>query len=421
MKQTDSERAKKFLIVLIPIIYLIFAGVILFLIKANAISPLPPKAIPISFEETEFNEEMHSRVLASLQQAQNFTLNNLMEDDGFIPLYVTGSKDQTVSSQTNSEALSYGLCWTAIDKRKIQFDKELNFIENSMQHPQAGYLMWRLEENRKPIDDGGNIASDADLRTIKALIIAKEYWGDKRYQEKINELATSLESIAITKDNFLAPYGGVENDSTLWKTQNVWLPYADFQMFRYLANTRGSPWNAVYKNMKQAYLNAQLSSGIYQTELTENRIYATTLDGGNYSIHSFWMMVRASESEDKELQQSAQKALNFYKESFYQNNKIYTAYSEVGLPASTTDAPWVYALVGRAAIELGDYKFSEDMMKKLLEFQDRDPSSEYYGAFNEGSKEQPRATQFTIQESILTLQTYLNKHGSRSPDGKVTS
>ncbi len=420
MNRVNSERAKKIAIVLVPVLYLLFAGIIFSLIKANVIDPLPPKAIPILFEETEFNEEMHTNVQLSLQQAQDFTLQNLMEEDGFIPLYIK-DLNKMVSSQTNSEALSYGLYWTAIDKRKIQFDKELDFIENNMQHPQAKYLMWRLEENRTPIEDGSNIASDADLRAIKALLIAQEYWGDERYEDKIKELAISLESIAITTDGFLSPYGGVEDSGKVWKTQTVWLPYADFQIFRHLANTRGSPWNSVYKNMKEAYLGAQLPSGLYQTELTENRAYTTMLDGGNYSIHAFWMMVRAAESEDKELQQSALKALDFYKASFYKDNKIYTAYNEVGQPSSSTDAPWVYALVGRAAIELGDYKFSEDMMKKLLEFQNMDPNSEYYGAFNEGSKEQPVATQFTIQESILTLQDYLNKHGSRSPDGKVTS
>jgi hypothetical protein len=75
------------------------------------------------------------------------------------------------------------------------------------------------------------------------------------------------------------------------------------------------------------------------------------------------------------------------------------------------DAPWVYALVGRAAVALGDEEASKKFVDKLITFQVSDEKSKLYGALPEGKGEVSRVGQFTMQESILTLQAYVQKFG----------
>lgn len=63
--------------------------------------------------------------------------------------------------------------------------------------------------------------------------------------------------------------------------------------------------------------------------------------------------------------------------------------------------------MGRAAIALGDIEFADRMMGKLLEKQVTDEKSPLFGAFPEGHGENLRIGQFTMQESIITMQDYL--------------
>ena len=64
---------------------------------------------------------------------------------------------------------------------------------------------------------------------------------------------------------------------------------------------------------------------------------------------------------------------------------------------------------------LDDDEFAEQMMQKLVEHQVKDTTSPYAGAFIEGFGDDRRIGQFTMQESILTMQQFLKK----SPNAKT--
>ena len=103
----------------------------------------------------------------------------------------------------------------------------------------------------------------------------------------------------------------------------------------------------------------------------------------------------------------------FYKKKFAQDGELYSLYSSNGDALSPSDTPWAYALVGRAAIELGDKDFAEKMVNKMLDKQVMD-SSQLYGSFPEGIKNGVRVGQFTMQESILTLQQFIKNRDIES-------
>jgi mannose/cellobiose epimerase-like protein (N-acyl-D-glucosamine 2-epimerase family) len=294
--------------------------------------------------------------------------------------------------------------WTAEERNKENFDNALNFIEEKMLHPQEGYIMWRLEHDDTIVTDGANLASDADLRAISALIIAEQQWGDEKYSNRIDLLAQTLERMTITQNKLFAPYAGVSGNE-IWKTEEVWLSYTDFSVFRELANRRGQPWLSVYNNMKKEVLRSQIHNGLYNAGIDkEGKII--NLDVDQYSVNSLWVMVRSAESGDVDLRKSADKALLFYKNSYQRDGIIYTGYRSDGSPASDQDSPWVYALVGRAAVALGDEDFAADIMKELGKKQIKDQTSEYYGAFPESAEGGKRVGQFTMQESIITIQDF---------------
>lgn len=417
MSEVRLSSGKKLFIAGIILLYLVIAGSILFLVSGGVISKLPPEPVgPKLYESKENpNRDLASLVNVkeermNLETAKIFFNNNLVREDGHVNLYYVPNGNTAFYEgwdYTNSEAASYYLLWNAYDKNKQAFDLELEYIRNNMIEPDYGYLMWRLGPDSKASGNDRNIATDADLRMLGALMVADSQWKDERYKKMIDELTDSLEEVAITENGHFAPYGGVR-DGTLWKTEEVWLSYADFTVFRELADRRGQPWVNVYNNMKESVIMSQTTSGVYNTQIDANGNFHNTLDNGNYSINSLWVMVRAAESGDKDLRTSATKALSFYKDRYETDGKLYASYDINGNPATLDESTWVYALVGRAAIALGDEEFADKMVDRLVERQVNDPSSDLYGAFLEGPEDSLAASQFTIQESILTLQAYMN-------------
>jgi endo-1,4-beta-D-glucanase Y len=351
----------------------------------------------------------------SLLTAMQYVEEQLVLDNGFVILYQSSDPQSAVDghNQTNSEAVSYRLLWAARAGDKEVFDAQLDFIEEHMLHPTLGYMQWRLEADLKPHGDGINIATDADLRSIKALLIAERRWGDARYTRMIDTLASALERMAITDDGYFAPYAGPVGVNDVWRTQEVYLSYADFNVFRDLAQRRGQPWHIVYDNTKNAFLEAQIHNGLYNSYMNMRRQYGNGIDGGGYSINSMWMMVRAAESDDKELVRSARKSLGFYQKEFPRENALYGSYSSDGLPLEGYEDPWAYALVARAAIELGEEEFASELIDRLIAMQDVDPESPFFGSFPEGGSGDSRSGQFTVQESIITLQRYVQVVGGK--------
>lgn len=392
---------KIILLSLIIFSYALIAVAIKLLTFYGYIETLPP--MPHSNEN--FSQKNLDKVILKLQNAQDFFNNNFVNNNKHIDLYYIPNSSRIHlknTGETNSEAVSYYLLWNAQSRYKSDFDEALDYLRNYM-ITSNGYLRWRLEGDEIAINDGSNIASDADLRAIKAILIAERQWKDKKYTELLDKMINGLEQMSIS-NNYFVPYAGIHNN-TIWKADDVWLSYSDFEAFRILSIRKGEPWIKVYNNMKKAVISSQTPSGLYNSHLSGNNVYSNFLEK-KYSINSMWVMVRAAESGDLELQDSARKSLDFYKARYIESKKLYTGYEPDGT-STNEESPWVYALVGRAAIALGDKEFADILIDKLLESQINDKSSLLYGAIPEGSKEDPVVTQFTMQESILTLQAYI--------------
>lgn len=405
--KTFWPKGKLLLLVSIIVFYLALGLSFKFLVSLGMIDKLPARFIETGGSD-DIGDMQPRTAGISLESAQSFFSRNFLRKNGHVDLHITVLQNRTLrDNRTNSEAVSYYLLWKANDMDKQAFDRGIAYLNSKMAHPSFGYMMWRLEPDDTIVDDGSNIATDADLRAIKALLIAEKQWGDKEYTQAINQLAAGLEKLAITNDGLLAPYAGVSGETSVWKADEVWLSYSDFSVFKELSKRRGEPWTSLYQKMKNAVLKAQIANGLYNSMLTERREYGNGIDGGGYSINSMWIMVRNSESGDDELRMSANKSLQFYKQKFEQEAELYSMYSSNGDAMSPSDTPWVYALVGRAAIGLGDSEFSQKMIEKLVEHQDLNPKSVYYGAFLEGNEKERLISQFTLQESILTIQDFL--------------
>jgi hypothetical protein len=196
-----------------------------------------------------------------------------------------------------------------------------------------------------------------------------------------------------------------------WQAGESYLSYPDFQTLDRLANTRGGIWINVSQKMRNITLGAQIWNGLYNTEyfIGRDQPYGASLDNGAYSINSLWIMTRFAESGDPVLMNSSAKALKFYQEKFANDGKIYAAYKSNGDPAVDYAAPWSYALVARTAYALGDKSFGQIMERQMLNYQDLDHTSPNYGAIIEGAQGDERVGQFTMQESILTLQEAQNR------------
>ena len=399
-----NQLPKLAIILGVVLVYLAVAATLILLVNNGTIPQAdPPEDTSTVYEDDNAPLPATYNLTQRKEAAISYVEEHLTQPNGHINTYEP-LREQTIqgANDTNSEAISYSLQIAAQANNQEIFDRQLDYLENYLQHPR-GFLMWRVEEDYQARGEGRNNAHDADLRVIRALYIAHDRWGEERYLRLIDEIATGLELVAITPDNRLAAYGGMSGD-TPWMADESYLAYSDFQALERLANTRGGAWVEVEENMRQITLDAQLENGLYNSEYWPTSGYGTGIDGGVYSINSLWIMVRFAESNDEELMQSAREGLEFYREQYAQERLIYAAYTSSGEPAVDYEAIWAYALVARAAHALGDDSFGEVMITRMLEYQDTNQQSESYGAFIEGDAGDERAGQFTIQESILTLQ-----------------
>ncbi|HYD03277.1 MAG TPA: glycosyl hydrolase family 8, partial [Alphaproteobacteria bacterium] len=330
--KTKLQKGKVWILFGIMFVYILIAGAFITGVELGLIT----KSLPIIRDEERSDNTTDApkqSIIDNLQAAQSFVDKNLRKENGHIDLYIQANNTKKlIDNNTNSEAISYYLLWKAREGDKESFDRELKFVKQYMLEPQHGYLMWRLTPEGKAEGDGSNIATDADLRAIKALLIAEEKWGDPEYTELIDKLAKGLERLGITRDGYLAPYGGVSGATSVWVADEVWLSYSDFRVFRELSERRGAPWNTMYEKMKQATLEAQLENGQYNSMLTKKREYGNGIDGGGYSINSMWIMVRSAESKDPQLMESARKSLQFYKNKYQIDNELYAQYDSSGNP-----------------------------------------------------------------------------------------
>ncbi len=393
---------KRIILISIIAVYLL-SGIAFYLLIENGVIPrVSTSKFVESIEEPPKRIHNYAKNLVA---AENFFSDAFLRSDGhvFLEVVIGNRTTRIVDSDTNSEAISYAMLNSALRKDKETFDLLHEFVQTYMLHPEGNYLMWRLTHEGVAEDDGSNIASDADLRMIKALVIAEQQWEDLAYTQTINTLAQGLETVAITENIMLAPYGGMSGESA-WTASEVWLSYSDFTVFRELAERRGEPWTTLFTRMKEATLQSQIEVGLYNSQITEGGDYGNDIDGGHYSITSLWIMVRSAESNDPRLEASAQQALEFYKRKFEQDNELYGTYTSSGDAINPYDAVWVYALVGRTAIALDDEEFASAMMQRLSERQIMESENIGYGAFAEN--QDLHVTQFTQQEAITTLIDY---------------
>src|SRR3989344_841125 len=226
-------RPKLFILAAIILVYIGSAAGFRLAVNEGWLQKSPPSQFYAEGKDTITNVEQS--ILPNLESAQYFFERNLARDNGHVELYMAAGKNKNFSDMgTNSEAISYYMLWTANEHNKKKFDIIVNFMESSMLHRNFGYMMWRLEQNDTVVGDGSNIATDADLRAIKALLIAEKQWGDRRYSKLISRLAEGIEKIGITDDGYLVPYAGISGEDSVWSAQEIWLSYTDFTVLEEL-------------------------------------------------------------------------------------------------------------------------------------------------------------------------------------------
>ena len=386
------------LLLLLVMIYIGAAGSLWYLVDQGVIEQT---RIPGEVVDPRVYIVEQAELDASLNAARSYMHEALIREDGHVYLVVSPNRTSPVNDRaTNSEAVSYALLWSALLADKDTFDTTLDYIEEQMIHPTFGYLMWRLNEESQAVGDGEHIATDADLRSIRALFIAREHWPDERYERLIDDLADGIERVAITPHGTMAPYAYI-SDGIAYTSEETWLSYADFEAYDLLAHRRGEPWESVKQNMKRHSLEAQLPSGFFYTAVTREGQYSNKLDNGSFSVNMFWLIERSAQSNDPELRRAAQEALDVLETRYLQDTELYAHYDRLGNAISPrADAPWVYPLIGRAAIALDNLALANDMVREIIAAQADN------GGIYEGGAYSPRVTQFTHQESIITLAMY---------------
>src|SRR3989338_2957478 len=168
MKKKFWPKSKILALAAILVIYICLGTAFKFALNKGWVEKAPPSPPYMAGADEIINVEQS--ILPNLESAQYFFENNFVRNKGHINLYIAAGRNKNLSDMaTNSEAVSYYMLSAANEQNKKKFDAVLDFMESRMIHPNFDYMMWRLDYNDSVSGDGSNIATDADLRAIKAL------------------------------------------------------------------------------------------------------------------------------------------------------------------------------------------------------------------------------------------------------------
>lgn len=247
----------------------------------------------------------------------------------------------------------------------------------------------------KKLENKSTNALIDDLRLVRALILAKERWNDKRYNKPIYKSSQALLSYNVEDDTPLDFYDYSSN----YKSNCITISYIDLYTMEKLSDI-DSAWRKVYNKSYELVKNAKIEgTGLYQFQYNLDQQIFT----GEQEIcltQSTYTMLHLAEIGEYDVN-----GMNWLWSEYEKHGKIYSSYSNTTYePITDMESTALYALIARLYHLSGDYNKSEIMLKECKKFQVMNKNSEIFGSFGNDIEKEVYSfnnLQYLLSSSII--------------------
>jgi hypothetical protein len=192
-------------------------------------------------------------------------------------------------SDVTSEAVSRLANYAVMTGDKSIFDRETTYFLNTMKHSNAGFMMWKLDNDGTPGSCGGmNSAVDSELIYIKALLEADAKWGTHpsgiRYRAIARGIMDAMKTGLI--EGKYIPYCMYPQGSEARACENkVFLGYLNLPSLKKMC-TEDTFWCNIYAQNKILMIGAVQDNGVYSAYNVDTNQYTWE----NADIHPNWVI-----------------------------------------------------------------------------------------------------------------------------------
>jgi len=280
-------------------------------------------------------------------------------------------KDHATGHEVLSESMGLLMLYAVQENDKDLFDQQFTLTIRALLEPT--YLVkWRIKDSDRNLSMSS--ASIDDLRIARALILAKELWGDEKYSVFLDKISEDMLQLNLSSGQ-LTNYYNHETEET---GTIIDLSYLDLRTMAILSKTDSKwvrPLGHGLTTIKGGYISDTfpLYHRSYDVE-NEAYIKVNTIN----IIDSLTTMLHLSEVGELE-----QNSVDWLYKQLIEVGHIYIQYDVNGKQTSQLESTAAYALVARLAKAVGDQQLYKLAIAKMSLYQIKDKSSVLYGAFGD--------------------------------------
>jgi hypothetical protein len=269
-----------------------------------------------------------------------------------------------------SETAGLAMQYAVLADDQALFESQFEYVKRKLTGP-YGLFYWKVSQDAEMA--AASSASIDDLRIVGACLTAAEKWKRPAYAAFATDIADNLAKYAVV--------GGALRDFLNWrdygdpvKADTLQLSYIESSVLQALAK-RDASWQPVLQRTGELLLRGQRPSGLFfeQYNFTAGRYEGERQNMINQLYCALFAL---------ELEKSGRPFAVWLRKRFAADGALYAQYdSAAGEPTETFESTSVYALASRYAYLAGDEALGDELIKKLLGFQNLNPFSSMYGAF----------------------------------------
>jgi len=323
--------------------------------------------------------------------ALSFVLSKMMNEHGGIYTQYQNipnpQEDLAVGHEILLQNTGLFMLYAVRVRDRQLFDQQVKVIKDYFLEERLGLLYWKLGAEMQPsLSSWGTHSNDPgnSLQVVEALLLAHDIWGDESYGELALKIGEGLEKYNIAPDKTLRYFSSwTPSLKPVGYGDKVVLAQLDFGAMARLAQQDRSWEEFLAINLEIAILGMTDQGLFYQSYLPEQRSYEKG-EGSMIQMAqiAYYLAAYGHSFSDPAAKEAARKFLDFVKGEYAAIGKILGRYDpETGTATVTWENIAVYALIAQIALKLEDLSFVEEIMAKILSYQQLDLQSPVYGAF----------------------------------------
>jgi endo-1,4-beta-D-glucanase Y len=269
-----------------------------------------------------------------------------------------------------SESVGLMMYYAVLRGNKEIFDIQYKFLTEGMM-TKEGFIPWKVEEDGTP--SSYSSATIDDIRIAYSLIKAHQLWGDREYLNTARTIADNIMKYEVHNNNLVDFYDWEYGR----KSNTIKLSYIDIKGLEVLARYQPGLLTVADRGL-ELLEKARYSSQYpfrkikynYEKKAFQNETTINLIDTLYVSIH-----LSEAGIEQKEM-------LDWMKREISQRHKIFGRYHPIkGQPVVDFESAAVYALGMQLCLREGDKELANELMERLLMFQDMREDAPTYGGF----------------------------------------